>query len=192
MLFKSLSLSKSKLATKQEGDAPDGRFAGYGSVFNVVDADADVIMPGAFKRSIEVYGPPKMYVNHNSWDLPVGKWLSASEDSEGLWLEGEATMGMQAGSDMFAAVDHGTVDGLSVGILLASDGYELLDNGGRQINEVAKLVETSVVTYPANLQARIDLDSVKYEQIEAVATERELEQLLREVVGCSMGLVERC
>ena len=50
------------------------KFRGYASVFNGKDSYGDVILPGAYKKSLETYGMPKMFFGHR-WDLPIGKWI---------------------------------------------------------------------------------------------------------------------
>ena len=64
-------------------------------------------------------------LQHESWELPIGKWLSAEEDNHGLWVEGELTLGMGRANDTYAALKHGTLDGLSIGYRLSKDDYDM-------------------------------------------------------------------
>lgn len=72
----------------------------------------------------------------------------------------------------------GTIDGLSVGILLSKQDYEWNESGGRNIKSVSGLREISVCTFPADDRARIGL--VKSEDIQKVVSIRELEESLRD------------
>lgn len=66
---------------------------GYFNAFNYFDSDADVILPGAFKKSIAERGPDsqatakiKHALFHDLTRLP-GKLLKLNEDSLGLYFE---------------------------------------------------------------------------------------------------------
>lgn len=168
-------------------DSATGTFSGYASVFNGVDSYGDTILPGAYADTLATMWP-KMFLNHDSDELPIGKWLEIKEDSTGLYVTGEFTPGLADAVDVYAALKHGTVDGLSIGYVLQPDGYsQQLDEAGnpgygRVISKVARLVEISVVTFPADGSARID--NVKSE-IEKLETVRDFERFLRDVGGLS-------
>lgn len=163
-------------------DGASGVFAGYASVFGSVDSYGDTILPGAYKRTLKQNGMPKMFLQHDAYGLPIGKWTDAREDDKGLFVEGELTLGMSRADDTYAALKHGTIDGLSVGYYLRANDYVAREDGGRDIKHISKLVEVSVVTFPADGAARIDLASVK-SAIEEVDSIREFERLLRDAGG---------
>lgn len=177
LVRKTLSLSDVEL--KMEGDA--GRFAGYASVFGGVDSYGDTILKGAFETTLKRDGTPKMFLNHDAFSgLPIGKWTKAKEDDKGLYVEGELTQGMSLAGDVKAALKHGTLDGLSIGGYLKAGDFDVLDDGRRVIKKWSKLIEVSVVTFPADSAARVDLSSVK-SAIESATTIRDFERLLRDV-----------
>jgi len=184
MYQKNLSNSETKF---KAGD--QGLFTGYGSVFNSIDSYGDTIMPGAFKNTLQKNGMPKMFFNHDSWmGMPIGKYLEVKEDDYGLVHDGELTLGMSKADDVYAGMKHGTVEGMSIGFYLDKDDFEENEEtGGLIIHRVTKLVETSVVVFPAEEKARIDLDSVKFE-LESIDSEKEFERFLREVGGFSNGV----
>lgn len=155
MLRKTLSLESAEL----KFSASAGTFSGYASTFNGVDSYGDTIIPGAYKQALRA-GLPKMLFNHSSYDLPIGKWLSAKEDERGLFVEGELTPGNPQSDAVHAALKHGTVDGLSIGYYLKSGDYEETDTG-RTIKKISRLVEISVVTFPADGDALIVPGSIK-------------------------------
>lgn len=156
----------------------DGHFSGYASTFNNVDSYGDTILPGAYEKTLKSYGLPKMFVQHDSYALPVGKWISAKEDQKGLYVEGEFTPNMQAADNAKAALVHETIDGLSIGFLLRKNDYKLSDKveGGRIISNITKLLEISLVTWPADSFARVDMKS----EIEQIETIRDFEKFLRD------------
>lgn len=173
-----------------------GAFSGYASVFGGVDSYRDTIMPGAYKSVIERIQAgsarmPKMFINHKSYELPVGKWLSMEEDAKGLLMSGELTPGMTEAQTVKAAMQHGTIDGLSIGYGLNNDDVEYEDEEEygrvRIIKNVSELYEISIVTYPADDAARVDLTSVKsaLDQVESI---KDFEDFLREAGGFSKSL----
>lgn len=189
MLVKKL-LALEGVDLKMDGDT--GKFSGYASVFGGVDSYGDTIIKGAFESTLRNNGKPKMFFNH-SWDMPIGKWLSAKEDDHGLFVEGELTPGLSLSSDVHAALKHGTLDGLSIGGFLKKGDYEETD-GGRIIRKWSSLMEVSPVVFPADGAARIDLSSVKHadliEEIAAIQTLREFEGFLRDAAGLSKGAAQ--
>lgn len=176
LLQKTLKLDDCQI--KAEGDG--ATFAGYASVFGGVDSYGDTILKGAYEHTLRKHGKPKMFVQHDSYSLPVGKWTTVKEDDKGLWVEGEFTPGMARAEEARAALKHGTVDGLSIGYMLKAEDFEHMDDGTRIIKRVSRLAEVSIVTFPADGAARVDLTSVK-SAIEAVESTREFERLLRDV-----------
>jgi HK97 family phage prohead protease len=109
---------------KSEGN--ENTFSGYASVFNGNDLVGDTILPGAYKEAIKLF-TPKMFFNHDSYELPIGKWIKVEEDEKGLKVVGELTPGNPQSEAVKAALKHGTVDGLSIGYRLrASTAAESL------------------------------------------------------------------
>lgn len=177
LITKTLRLEDAEI--KMDGDT--GKFSGYASVFGGVDSYGDTIIKGAFESSLRS-GKPKMFFNH-SWDMPIGKWTKAKEDDHGLFVEGELTPGLGLSADVRAAMQHGTLDGLSIGGYLKAGDYEETE-GGRIIRKWSNLMEVSPVVFPADGAARIDLSSVKSIDFESLLpeckTEKDIERLLRD------------
>lgn len=181
LVRKSLSLSDCDI--KMDGET--GKFAGYASVFGGVDSYGDTIIKGAFETTLKRDGKPKMFYNHDAFSgLPIGKWHVAKEDDKGLFVEGELTPGLAIAGDVRAALKHGTLDGLSIGGYLKSGDFDMLDDGKRLIKKWSRLIEISVVAFPADSAARVDLSSVKSE-IEQIGSIQEFERFLRDAGGFS-------
>lgn len=164
---------------KTEGDA--GVFKGYASKFNGVDSYGDTILPGAYAGAVKNIKNLPIFVNHATNEVPIGVYSLVKEDERGLYVEGALTLGIQKARDVLEAIKAGSISGLSVGILLSHNDYELKDAddvwGGRIIKNVSGLREISVCTYPADDKARIS--AVKTEG--DVKTIRDLEEQLRDV-----------
>lgn len=186
LVRKSLSLSDCDI--KMQGDT--GRFSGYASVFGGVDSRGDTIVKGAFAHTLATHGQPKMFYGHQVFDgLPIGKW-HAEEDDHGLHVEGEVTPGLSLANDVRAALKHGTLDGLSIGGYLQRGDYEMSESGDRRtIKRWSKLVEVSIVAFPADAAARVDLATVKSD-IDHIDTIREFERFLRDAGGLTKGAAE--
>lgn len=170
-----------------------GSFKGYASVFGGVDSYSDTILRGAYTEVVEAMQDgdmpmPKMFINHRSWMIPPGKWMRLEEDSKGLMVEGEFTPGNPEADIIKAAMQHGTVDGLSIGFRIGD--YEMTKEGDQQIRvikSIAELPEISIVTYPADDAARVDLSSVK-STLDQIDNIRDFEAFLREAGGFSKAL----
>ena len=177
LITKTLRLEDAEI--KMDGET--GKFSGYASVFGGVDSYGDTIIKGAFESSLR-NGKPKMFYNHD-WNMPIGKWTKAKEDDKGLFVEGELTPGLSLSADVRAAMQHGTLDGLSIGGFLKKGDYEDTE-GGRIIRKWTNLMEVSPVVFPADGAARIDLSSVKSIDFESLLpeckTEKDIERLLRD------------
>ncbi|ARF50793.1 HK97 family phage prohead protease [Pantoea stewartii] len=188
-IVKTLAFEETEI--KFSGDGKQGIFEGYASVFNNTDSDGDIILPGAFKNALANQSRKvAMFFNHKTWDLPVGKWDSLAEDDKGLYVRGQLTPGHSGATDLKAAMQHGTVDGMSVGFSVTKDDYSL-GTSGRIFKNIAALREISVCTFPANELAGVSA----MKSVDGVETIRDVENWLRDSVGLSksqaVGLIAR-
>lgn len=158
----------------------DGTFLGYGSIFGNVDSYDDVVAPGAYAMSIADFSKGSarlpMLWQHNT-SQPIGIFPTLKEDSRGLYLEGAINLDVQAGREAYALLKQGAISGLSIGYRPVTSEYR--DDGIRILKEV-KLYEISLVTFPANDEARVT--GVKCDSVKTI---RDLETLLREAAGLS-------
>ena len=185
------TLAFDQVEIKFDSSGKAGTFEGYASVFGVVDSDGDIIMPGAFKKALSSQSRQVgMFFNHRTWELPVGKWLSLEEDSKGLLTRGELTPGLSVSTDLRAAMEHKTVEGMSVGFTVLKDDFDLT-GPGRAFQNVQALREISICTFPANEQATVE--SMK--SLESITTIRDVEHWLRDSAGLSksqaLGFIAR-
>ncbi|WP_420392561.1 HK97 family phage prohead protease [Acuticoccus sp.] len=130
----------------------DGRFCGYASLFGRMDLSGDVVMPGAFTRTLGRRGIAgvRMLLEHDP-AAPIGLWISLEEDRRGLWVEGRLT-GAGPSAHAGARMRAGTLDGLSIGFrTVAAD--EDRSARVRRLTEI-DLWEVSVVACPMLPEAR--------------------------------------
>lgn len=157
----------------------EGRFSGYGSVFNNVDLHKDVILPGAFAESLDRHKKkgtlPAMLWQHKMDDV-IGLYDDMKEDEHGLYLKGRILIGenIPEAEKAYALMKHKAVTGMSIGFNIPKGGETY--NKEDEVWEIKQvdLVEVSVVTYPANPEAQIQ--TVKA----ALENPREFERLLRD------------
>ncbi|HBU6511006.1 TPA: HK97 family phage prohead protease, partial [Klebsiella pneumoniae] len=158
-----------------------GTFEGYASVFNNTDADGDIILPGAFAGVIANQSRKvAMFFNHQTRAIPVGKWDAMHEDDKGLFVRGQLTPGLSLAEDLKAAMQHGTVEGMSVGFSVGPDDYTV-GTSGLIFKNISYLREISVCTFPANELAGV----TAMKSIDSIKSIRDAEGWLRDSVGLS-------
>ena len=178
-----------RLEIKSAGaEAPEEgmTFSGYGAVFGNIDSYNDVIEKGAFRKTIEEFKAsgkwPAMLSQHGGWisssqDMtPVGVWTEMREDDHGLYVEGKLA-DTPRGRELYELMKmtpRPAIDGMSIGYFITDSTDEKKD--GELIRHIKgiDLVELSLVTFPANKEARIA--DVKSEDL----TIRDAERALRD------------
>ena len=130
----------------------EGRFAGYASVFGRLDDGGDIVMPGAFRKSLGLRGRHriKMLFQHDPKE-PVGTWDAIREDDFGLWVEGRLVQDVPRADALRRLIGNGALDGLSIGFRTVRATRE---GGHRKLWQV-DLFEISIVTFPMMEDARI-------------------------------------
>jgi len=141
-----------ELDTKAVTD--QGEFSGYASVFGNEDMGRDVIVKGAFAKSLDRRPPAKvkMLRGHDSSE-PIGVWSDLAEDAKGLKATGRLIMETTKGRETHALMKAGALDGLSIGFRTLKDRFDR-PKGLRFVEEV-DLVEISVVTFPMNPRSTV-------------------------------------
>ncbi len=131
-----------------------GHFEGYASVFNRQDIGRDVVMPGAFRRSLAERGASgiRMLWQHDPAQ-PIGTWLTIHEDARGLKVKGRLAVEAGRAREVLALMKAGAVDGLSIGFR-AVDTRRDRATGIRRLTRI-ELWEISIVTFPMLPEARI-------------------------------------
>lgn len=178
---------------QSDPDIKVGTFSGYGAIFNNIDAYGDTIEQGAFKDTLRDWKkkgkyPPMLlqhgggYFGGTSDDLvPIGKWTNMEEDSTGLAVEGELFgLSTDRGTYIYESMKAGALDGLSIGYTARTVEYGTEKDDPDRILKAIDLFELSVVTFPANTDARIDAVKAAVD-----ITERDFERWLTRDAGLS-------
>lgn len=132
---------------------------GYLSAFGNKDFDDDVIVKGAFTKTIRERGPQGtneiFFLNQHNWDQPLGKPTVLREDEKGLYHETPVNVKTTYADDALKLMEAGLVVQNSIGF--SSVKWSTVDPDGdwktsyREISEI-KLYEGSCVTLGANDQ----------------------------------------
>lgn len=123
---------------------------GYGSYFDNMDSDKDIIRRGAYQKTITENGYRVKYLYQHNMMQPIGKMKELYEDDKGLVFVAEIPK-TSLGKDVIELMKAGVITENSVGILPIVKE----DKGDyRELKEV-KLFEVSAVTLAANDQAKI-------------------------------------
>lgn len=148
-----------------------GYFEGYGAIFGNKDHVNDIIAQGAFVETLKKDGMPSLLWQHDS-ECVIGKFTEAYEDERGLYMKGEINLDVQKGLEAYSLLKQGAMKGMSIGYLTQDYHYDQT-TGVRTLKKV-KLLEVSIVTFPANDKAKVT--AVKF----IPKTIREFENWLRD------------
>lgn len=122
---------------------------GYLSSFDTKDYDNDVIVKGAYSKSINERKNNIFFLNQHDWKQPHGKFNVLTEDSKGLYFESTPFVdGVSYSEDTLKLYDAGIIKEHSVGFNVVKSDFDTKDNV-RVIKEI-KLYEGSNVTLGAN------------------------------------------
>ena len=156
--------------------AQDGTLSGYAALFGVPDLGHDVVLPGAFDRSLKKRGAGgiKMLFQHDPSE-PIGIWETIYEDSRGLFVRGRLLTEVARAREVLSLMRAGALDGLSIGYQTLKARKEAR-SGTRRLEQV-DLWEISIVTFPMQPGARVE--RVKSRPFaNGFPTEREFERWL--------------
>lgn len=131
-------------------DTKNGIVTGYFSQFGEVDSDGDMIVKGAFSKSIMENGPESqkqriVHLYQHDVSKPLGKPYMLKEDDYGLYFESKI-VGTSYGEDVLKLYEAGVINEHSIGFVTVKGQPK---EGYMEIQEV-KLFEGSTVTFGAN------------------------------------------
>lgn len=131
----------------------NGKFAGYASVFDVVDSQNDMVLQGAFTHTLQQRAGQIKLLWQHQWEEPIGVITKLFEDARGLYVEGVLLMEIARAKEAYALLKAGVVKGLSIGYTPGRWVHDP-DTGLRKLQSV-DLWEISLVTVPANAAAQV-------------------------------------
>lgn len=133
-----------------------GEITGYASVFHTIDAARDIVVPGAFEKTLHFWKQkkkwPKMLWNHEV-QSPIGTWTKMQETPHGLYVEGKILLDIQRGREVYSLLKSGAIEGLSIGYRVKDSDYDPTTRAKKL--KAIDLLEVSFVTFPANTEAQI-------------------------------------
>jgi HK97 family phage prohead protease len=142
MEFKKFSLDSENV------DIEERKIFGYAATFGNKDLVGDVIVPGAFKKTLEEAGPRvKVFYNHTQ---PIGRPLKMEEDEKGLYVEARISKTAK-GDEILELIKDGAISEMSIAYEVIQDEKKA---DGRYLKEI-KLFEFGPVDFPANPEAVI-------------------------------------
>ena len=154
-------------------ETQDGTISGHGAVFDIVDAGGDLIVKGAFDKTLAGPRQAKMLWQHDPQQV-IGVWDSISVDEKGLKVEGHIIPEVNRGAEALALLRAKALDGLSIGF--QTKDFEVVAEKAvdrhRKLKEI-DLFEISLVTFPMNSEALVT-------DVKQLQSPREVERLLRD------------
>jgi len=132
-------------------DAEYFYFEGYGSTKDL-DLVNDIVEPTAFNESLKSK-MPKLLWQHDR-NEPIGVYTDATPDSKGLLVKGKMPLADDfVRGRVVPQMKIGSVDALSIGFIVKKSEWD----SNKQIRTIieADLLEVSLVTFPANPEARV-------------------------------------
>jgi HK97 family phage prohead protease len=147
-------------------DRKEGIVSGYFSAFNIKDADGDVILPGAFTKSISEMFPKgriKHLMNHDP-SKPLGKILELKEDDYGLFYTSKVGT-HSLGRDFIKMVESDLIREHSIGFKDLTPEGKRKGEGANNITEVRLYEGSSLTAWGANeytplVEMKGDVDSL--------------------------------
>ena len=156
--MKGYYLTKNVSDSIQDVDTVKGIVTGYFSVFGNKDSDGDIVMPGAYKKTLKENGPlsekPRiLHLYQHDPTKVLGKPSVLKEDKKGLYFETLISQ-TSLGKDVIQLYMDKVLTEHSI-------GYQIVK---REVDEAAetqkllelKLWEGSTVSWGANMEAIVD------------------------------------
>lgn len=127
---------------------PNIRFAGYAGLFNIPDADRDVIHKGAFVRTLQQRTKPLPLLWQHHAEQQIGTIERICEDERGLRV---VALIQNSNCRPAHLLRKGAVTGLSFGYRARVSNQT---SRGRELHGI-DLFEISLVTHPLQYEARV-------------------------------------
>lgn len=129
--------------------------SGYASLFGKTDQGGDIVVSGAYGKSLGVNKAQgrniKMLWQHDPAQ-PIGVWDEVREDVKGLWVKGRLLPDVAKAREAAVLLAAGAIDGLSIGYRTVKAAKDT--QGHRHLTEL-DLWEVSLVTFPMLPEARV-------------------------------------
>ena len=166
----------------KDADTKKGIVTGYFASFNNLDSDGDIIVPGAFAKSIQETGPQSMQprikhlMNHDT-GKPLGVIQSLCEDEKGLYYESQ--IGTHSlGQDFIKMVESGLITEHSIGFrTIQSDTNN--ETGDTYLKELQLWEGSSLTAWGANNLTPVTGMKSEFKIEDIVERQKQLEKFCR-------------
>lgn len=145
------------IQVKSIDGAEDGTFEGILSTYGNIDEVGDVCEKGCFDASLAMEGAKRPLLWQHDTTQPIGSF-EAYTDETSLRIKGRINLEVARGREAYALLKAGDLDGASIGYL--AEDYDYDRDGIRHLRQV-RLLEGSLVTFPANPLARVQAKSLE-------------------------------
>lgn len=127
--------------------------SGWAATFNNIDAGGDVILPGAFTKTLQDRKGRIAFCYQHEIDEPIGNILVLEERDKGLWIE---VMLSAAEDDIQTKIKEGILKEMSIGYCVNKHGAPKYNGDPASYLEEIKLYEVSLVTIAMNELAMVE------------------------------------
>lgn len=152
-------MTKLRMRLEIKEISAEGSFEGLLSPYGNIDNGNDVVVAGAYTKTLKDQGNTRPLLWQHKTDVPIGN-LTLEDRPDGLWCKGELLMALPEAQKAYLLIKAKIVKGLSIGFEAIKDSIE---NGVRLLKEI-KLWEGSIVTFPMNDSALIASVKSKFEK----------------------------
>lgn len=138
-------------------DTVKGIVTGYFSIFGNKDSDGDIVIPGAYKKTLKENGPESarpriLHLYMHNAEKPLAKPTVLKEDKTGLYFESQISQ-TQLGKDVIQLYQDRVLTEHSI-------GYNIVKREVDEKTETQKLIELklwegSTVSWGANMDALV-------------------------------------
>lgn len=163
-----LITQKNKIEVIKSDNSDVLHICGYLSTFGNIDRTGDVVNPDAFSETLKEIKQLPMMIDHSDSVLDqVGTWNTFKVDKKGLFVDGFITKTDKT-EHIIKLIETGALNTVSMRGLAR---IELGDNGTGIIEKMI-LLEGSLVSIPANPQAKIKIKPEKAEKSTGLSSEK--------------------
>jgi HK97 family phage prohead protease len=143
----------------EKSDSGPGTLTGWASVYNVVDQQDDVVVPGAFKRTLDQWRASKRVIgltldHQNDADGVIGKLTDAQDTSYGLKTTFAFSSTAKA-QDARTKAREGILNGLSFFGPIINKGFDTVAGKSVQLLKEVGLWFVGLTPMPANTGALV-------------------------------------
>jgi len=137
-----------------------GKFSGWLEVFNELDSENDIVIPGAFKKTLTERKKFPLLWNHSSEPEHIIGVFGGDEGERGLRVEGQINLNFDDAKNLYEKIKWLHSEGIPIGLSMGYRAikYEYKDIGNKRVRllKEVKLYEGSITLFPANELALIE------------------------------------